>query len=265
MELNKNDMILNKKNYLPISFNNKDINNMYILFTNALFDYLRAFKSNIKEKNKKYSLKVIQKGISMLKNVMNVLFLYTRNSDLIHKHLNKSFLYYIEFIEQIGEEGNTFLQLSSKDAVLFVYKKTLFEINTDYKKKMEYTKKESEIIDDILENLNLFVFISEYVLFNGAENMDDININFIQKKINKIIDKFKKKQHIENLNKMISDLFNHLIMNELSIISVLAITESFIHKAKNIDYMVFKSNLIKTQIKNGINYNKYINSLLVLP
>ena len=162
MEINKNDMILNKKNYLPISFNKQEINNMYMLFINVLFDYLRTFKSNIKERSKKFSLKVIQKGISMLKNVMNVLFLYTRNTDLIHKHLNKSFLYYIEFIEQIGEEGNTFLQLSSKDAVLFVYKKTLFEINTDYKKKMEYTKQESELIDKILENLNLFIFNKYY-------------------------------------------------------------------------------------------------------
>ena len=130
---------------------------------------------------------------------------------------------------------------------------------------MEYTKKESEMIDEILENLNLFVFISDYVLFNGAENMDDININFIQKKINKIIDKFKKKQHIENLNKMTSELFNHLIMNELTINSVLVITEGFIHKAKKIEYIVFKNNLTKTEIKNGINYNKYINSLLVSP
>ena len=71
----------------------------------------------------------------MLKNVMNVLFLYTRNTELIYKHLNKSFLYYIEFIEQIGEEGNSFLQLSSKDAMLFVYKKTIFDINIEYKKR----------------------------------------------------------------------------------------------------------------------------------
>lgn len=263
MEINKNDMILNKKNYLPISFNKQEINNMYMLFINVLFDYLRTFKSNIKERSKKFSLKVIQKGISMLKNVMNVLFLYTRNTDLIHKHLNKSFLYYIEFIEQIGEEGNTFLQLSSKDAVLFVYKKTLFEINTDYKKKMEYTKQESELIDKILENLNLFIFISEYVLFNGSETMDDININYIQKKINKIIDKFKKKQHIEKLNKMTIELFNHLVMNELPIHNILVIIECFIHKSKNIGYEKFKNNLTKTPIKNGINHNKYINKLLI--
>ena len=93
MELNKNDMILNKKNYLPISFNNKDINNMYILFTNVLFDYLRAFKSNIKEKNKKYSLKVIQKGISMLKNVM-MFYFYTRETVIlfINISINHSYI-----------------------------------------------------------------------------------------------------------------------------------------------------------------------------
>ena len=50
MELNKNDIILNKSNYLPISFNNKDINNMYMLFINVLFDYLRTFKKYKREK-----------------------------------------------------------------------------------------------------------------------------------------------------------------------------------------------------------------------
>ena len=54
MEINKNDMILNKKNYLPISFNKQEINNMYMLFINVLFDYLRTFKSNIKERSKKF-------------------------------------------------------------------------------------------------------------------------------------------------------------------------------------------------------------------
>lgn len=143
------DIILNKKNYLPVVFDEKNKKQVYNLFINVIFEYLKSFKSIINEKSKQYSLSVIKKGISMLKNVMNILFLYTRNVNMIHKHLNKSFLYYIEFIEQIGEEGNTFLQLSSKDAVLFVYKKTLFEINTDYKKNMEYTKQETDTINEI--------------------------------------------------------------------------------------------------------------------
>ena len=46
----------------------------------------------------------------------------------------KSFYYYIEFIGQIGDSNHQFLQLNSKDATLFVFKKTVFEINSDHRK-----------------------------------------------------------------------------------------------------------------------------------
>ena len=264
MELNNdNDIILNKKNYKSIEFDKQQKKTIYLLFTNILFDYLRAFKSNISEKKKTYSLKVIQKGISMLKNVTNVLFLYTRNTDLIHKHLNKSFLYYIEFIEQIGEEGNTFLQLSSKDAVLFVYKKTLFEINTEYKKKMEYTKQESLIIDDILTNLNLFTTISEFVLFHNSESIDDININYLQRRINKLIDKYIKKISIPKINQITSELFHYLVLDDLTINEILLNIEALLNKIKpSVKYEKFKDNLMKYTITKTTNHNKYINKLL---
>ena len=264
MELNNdNDIILNKKNYKSIEFDKQQKKTIYLLFTNILFDYLRAFKTNISEKKKTYSLKVIQKGISMLKNVTNVLFLYTRNTDLIHKHLNKSFLYYIEFIEQIGEEGNTFLQLSSKDAVLFVYKKTLFEINTEYKKKMEYTKQESLIIDDILTNLNLFTTISEFVLFHNSESIDDININYLQRRINKLIDKYIKKISIPKINQITSELFHYLVLDDLTINEILLNIEALLNKIKpSVKYEKFKDNLMKYTITKTTNHNKYISKLL---
>lgn len=256
------DMILNKKNYLPIHFNDKGKKQIYLLFINVIFEYLKSFNLIIKEKNKQYSLSVIKKGISMLKNVMNILFLYTRNVDMIHKHLNKSFLYYIEFIEQIGEEGNTFLQLSSKDAVLFVYKKTLFEINTDYKKNMEYTKEESETINEILDNLNLFVFIAEYVLFKDIEVLSDINITFIHKKITKILDKYTKKQGISQLNEKTNELFHHLVLNNINVTNSLNIIELFMHKIKPTNILSFNDNLMKTELHKNVNPSKYINKLL---
>jgi hypothetical protein len=42
----------------------------------------------------------------------------------------------VEFIGQITGEQNMFLQLTSKDAVMFVYKKTIFEIHNDYRKSL---------------------------------------------------------------------------------------------------------------------------------
>ena len=47
--------------------------------------------------------------------------------------------------------------------MLFVYKKTIFDINIEYKRKMKYTPEEAALIDNILENLNLFIFIAEYI------------------------------------------------------------------------------------------------------
>jgi hypothetical protein len=256
------NIILNKKNYLPIAFDEKGKKQIYSLFISILFEYLRSFKTIVNEKSKIYSISVIKKGISMLKNVMNVLFIYTRNINMIHIHLNKSFLYYIEFIEQIGEEGNSFLQLSSKDAVLFVYKKTLFDINTEYKKNMKYTLEESNIINEILDSMNMFIFISEYVLFKDIKRLEDIDINTIEKKINKIIDKYIKKKYIENLNNNINVLFHHLILNKIDNMKALTILDVFLQKVKISTISNMANNLIKTELEKNINPVKYINKLL---
>lgn len=257
------DIILNKKNYLPIHFDEKKKKQIYILFVNVIFEYLKSFKLIVKEKNKQYSMSVVKKGLSMLKNVMNVLFLYTRNIEMIHKHLNKSFLYYIEFIEQIGEEGNTFLQLSSKDAVLFVYKKTLFEINTDYKKNMEYTKKETETINEILDTLNMFVFIAEYVLFKDVVEVTDINTDSMHKKLHKIINKYAKKNNITQLNEQTNELFHHLVLNNVETSTILSVIEMFLQKIKPTNINNFKNNIFKVDIQTPIHISKYVNKLLL--
>ena len=57
--------------------------------------------------------------------------------DISYFHSQKAYYFYVEFIEQITNDNNTFLQLSSRDASLYVYKKTIFEINMEFKKKIE--------------------------------------------------------------------------------------------------------------------------------
>ena len=69
-----------------------------------------------------------------------MLFIY-KKFRFTYKHCQQGFFYYVEFIGQIGNDNGGFLQLSSKDAVLFVYKKTLFDLNPEYKKIMKYKKK----------------------------------------------------------------------------------------------------------------------------
>ena len=86
---------------------------------------------DIKEINEHF-LFITNRGLITFKHIFNILCLYTKNFTLILHHIKKAYLYYVEFIGQIGDDKNTYLQLNSKDATLFVYKKTLFEINNEY-------------------------------------------------------------------------------------------------------------------------------------
>ena len=68
-----------------------------------------------------------------LYHVFRLILLYTFNLDAAYYHANRAVDYYIEFIGQIGDNNHS-LKSNSKDASLFVYKKTIFEISTDSRK-----------------------------------------------------------------------------------------------------------------------------------
>ena len=67
---------------------------------------------------------VLQRGIETITHIFRNLLLYTKNIELTIYHCKRAYIYYVEFIGQIGDDKNTYLQLNSKDATLFVYKKT---------------------------------------------------------------------------------------------------------------------------------------------
>ena len=110
-------------------------------------------------------------------------------------HGQKAFYFYVEFIEQISDDTHTFLQLNSRDASMFVYKKTLFDINHDYRQKIlaENNKTAEEFFNilDIQTNINkslLCFFLNNYDYVNGKKS----NIHYLNSiiiKIEKIIER----------------------------------------------------------------------------
>ena len=80
---------------------------------------------------------------------------------------------------------------------------------------------------------------------------------------NKIIDKYYKKNNVNQLNEITTELFHYLILNELSINTILTIIETLLNKIKQgVNYEKFKDNLMKNIINKDVSYNKYINKLL---
>ena len=103
-------------------------------FVSVIVEYMRFMSEKISMKNKHYYRFIFERGVETLSHVFINTLYFTKNLDLSFYHSQKAYYFYIEFIEQISDENVTFLQLSSRDAILFVYKKTIYEINQEYKK-----------------------------------------------------------------------------------------------------------------------------------
>lgn len=143
--------------------------------------YLLYCGENIIVQNEEYHNYVILKGLECIANIFNILLLYTKNFDLVYYHCQKAFYYYVEFIGQIGNENNSYLKLNSKDAILFVYRKTIFQINSDYRKNFTVDDEQKTFFTDLCEIIRDMNKIIEYQLINiDFENKDGKMVNIIK-------------------------------------------------------------------------------------
>jgi len=183
----------------------KNINfyiNEYIVLMKEFIEYFDKYV--IYNNYKKFY--IILKGIQSITHIFLMLLLYTKNLSLTLFHCKKSFLYYIEFISQIGDEGNSYLQLNSKDAILFIYKKSIFEINNEIKSVMEISCNDQELIDEIKKFTQIFNNIYFYIIENIVKDEKNKNDK-------KIINKFLK--FLELINKRKKDdeyLFDKILI-----------------------------------------------------
>ena len=141
--------------------------------TQLISEFLLSLVDSISLTKKQYYLFVIQRGLETIMHCFKILFMYTKNIDLTVYHCKKAFCYYIEFIGQISDNNHSYLQLNSKDATLFVYKKTLFEINNDYKK--NFILEEHDIF--YLNTINQLFAIYYNIILYSILNKDITNDN----------------------------------------------------------------------------------------
>ena len=110
-------------------------------------------------KNKReLTLFITRRGVDTLTHIFLNLLFFTNNSSVTYFHSEKSFYFYIEFVSQISHEDKSFLQLSSRDACNYVYKKTIFDIQKEMKTSInesESTIKKHNIISNSIHILKI--------------------------------------------------------------------------------------------------------------
>jgi hypothetical protein len=140
---------------------------IFTKYIGVVSEYFNQCSEMINIPNENYYRYVINKGLETITHVFKMLLLYTKNLQLTYYHCQKSFYYYVEFISQIGENNHSFLQLNSKDASLFVYKKTIYELNQEYRKSFSSTIQDNTIMN----NVELLICIYKRMLNEKIENM----------------------------------------------------------------------------------------------
>ena len=145
-------------------------------YGDLLIEYSNFIGENIKVKNTSFSRFIIIRGLDTITNVFLNIFNATKNIDLTYFHCQKSFYFYVEFVGQISDDEKSFLQLTSRDATTYVYKKTVFDINNEFKKQNELVSNEfKEKMDIIKSYINLYQAYLLKTIKSEKPNINDID------------------------------------------------------------------------------------------
>ena len=159
-----------------------DCNEFDILFKYNLLtiEYLKFIIENpsISSKGVPYIRFIILRGFETISHVFQLILNYSKNLEMTYYHCQKAFYFYVEFIEQITDLQNSFLKLNSRDACMYVYKKTIFEINNEMRKNSKSCK-------EIEKFSKKMVIIKKVVCYNinNFEILIESNKEFLLKNI----------------------------------------------------------------------------------
>lgn len=173
LNLNPNHLVIENPHYSITRIENyrpkiqSSIQDILTKFVSSITEYLLLVNEKINMKNYECFVFIIERGIETIMHVFSIILYYTKNLDLAFYHSQKAYYFYIEFIEQISDDNVSFLQLSSRDATTFVYKKTLYEINNEHKKNMnELTNDEKTLIMYVDTYIYIYKHIIHFYISN---------------------------------------------------------------------------------------------------
>ena len=160
----KNYNLDDTENYKPCLEETESI--LFLKYVGLIHELIECSSESIVGiQNKEYLKHIIITGSITTSYIYNFILLYTNNLELAIYHTQKAIIYYIEFVCQIGDVNNNMLKLNTNDATLFVYKKTIFEINEHYR--MCFAEKNEN--KDKLNLLEKFIDIYNSIILQMIE------------------------------------------------------------------------------------------------
>jgi hypothetical protein len=240
----------NYNNYLICNL--KEIIDNYI---HILLNYILLFNQKINTNandnmNNNVKFFIFKKGISTINHIFLFILYYTKNLEVTFYHSQNSYLFYLEFIEQLNfNSSSDCIKLTLNDAITFVYKKNIFNINNSIN---NATDQEKEIFGQIEELLKIY---SEMI--NIFITCEDFNLIQLKNMINNFQSIISSKIKNKNIMNSIYHFLNMLYILDMSNSqknNLLFIFINEVNSKKNINFSLLK-NKIKTFDFNTDNIN----------
>ena len=165
--------------------------NLVNIFIKHSTVFINALNENEKIKNNLYFENIIFKGIEALKYIFIITLSNNYDIKEVDNVLEKAIIYYVEFVSQIGEDTNVFLKLNIRDAIIFVYKKTIFNL---VKTNNDINFKEMHAVYDTID---LYIDI---IKIQNKDSIENNSIKIISKSFDSTNILFKNID-INNINK----------------------------------------------------------------
>ena len=211
-------------------------------YSDLLIVYFKFILENIKISNEKLKTFIVLRGLDTITNVFLHLLYYTKNCNLTYFHCQKSFYFYVEFVGQISDDEKSFLQLSSRDATTYVYKKTIFDIKNEFKNLNEESIKTFREKMKIIES---YIFIYQTYLLKVINLDNKFNVSNLEH-FYEITEKINHNQHkskINNLENIIDKLYSKIDNFELFFTINNLLIKKFIKNQKILSNIEKKINL----------------------
>lgn len=258
---NSHFILYNAANYKPSIENS--VSEILTKFVDVIIQYMSLITEKIIFKNKPYYSFIFKRGLETLIHIFTVIFYYTKNLELTFYHTQKAYYFYVEFIEQTSDDNVKFLELSSRDAIIFVYRKTIYELNNEYKKNIQEPKTEEKTILEtfdsytyIYKSIVLFIINSNDLKYENKTEYINTCANSIVS-ISETLNKHKiKPNHIECIYLFTTLLCDNKLETAVFFELLNEFTNKIVIKKKSDDNKIIKNKIYDTEINNFINNNE---------
>ncbi len=187
---------------------NKQLSSTYedciIAFKNTIYKYFLHYSLITQEKNITFDVNTLIVGINTIECIFSMLLIKTKNLSLVVQNSENTIFYFFEFIEQMNRprtELQSLLNLTIMDAKMFVYKKTIFELQV------------KKTINSSQENKTLCKFKEFTLIYKKF-----LSLILVAKKVNEIIDEFDKLDSYVNSN-LTSETIDNCLAIDISTVN----------------------------------------------